>query len=65
MHGNCIDGIGEYRCICDRPYRGVDCTDEMNPCRPDPCRNGAQCVAEDDYENFTCQCPPGFVGESF
>ena len=62
VHGNCIDGIGDYRCFCDKPYTGANCDQELNPCQPIPCRNGAQCIPEDDYETFTCKCPLGFIG---
>ena len=62
VHGNCIDGIGEYHCICDIPFTGVNCTQEMNPCQSNLCTNGAQCIPEDDYRNFICQCPLGFIG---
>ena len=62
VNGDCIDLIGNYKCICQKPYTGLNCDEEMNPCEPDPCKNGAQCVAEDDYENFVCTCPLGFIG---
>ena len=31
-----------------------------NPCDPNPCQNGASCIANGIF--YTCQCPPGTYG---
>jgi hypothetical protein len=64
-HGQCIDEINSYRCVCDLPYTGKNCKIEMNPCSPNLCKNGAQCVALPNYESFMCSCPLGYTGKYF
>ena len=36
----------------------------VNPCHSEPCLNGATCVSDsnNNSENFTCICAPGFQG---
>lgn len=36
----------------------------LAPCAPGPCRNGGECKASEDYESFSCVCPPGWQGEA-
>ena len=33
-----------------------------NPCTPDYCMNGGNCVVTDNGDP-TCECQPGFVGD--
>ena len=62
IHGSCIDLINDYRCICDLPYTGMNCTTLLDPCSPNKCRNAAQCIPDVSYTAFTCRCPNGFTG---
>ena len=40
---------------------GGRCT---NPCRDEPCMNDGECRPTFDFEDFTCQCAPGFYGDT-
>ena len=40
---------------------GGRCT---NPCRDEPCMNDGECRPSFDFEDFTCQCAPGFYGDT-
>lgn len=62
VNGDCIDLVGDYRCICGVPYTGKNCSVELNPCANNPCKNRASCVPDALYMDFTCYCPVGFTG---
>ena len=34
--------------------------DTVDPCNPDPCMNGATCIA--DGTDYSCDCPTEFTG---
>lgn len=34
---------------------------DIDDCLSSPCFHGAECI--DGLGNFTCKCPPGYVGE--
>lgn len=37
----------------------------LNPCIENPCENGGVCVIKTDKaNNFNCQCPDGFLGDT-
>ena len=62
LHGVCIDHVNGYTCECTVPYTGVNCSVELNPCLPNRCRNGAQCVPDSTYRYSECRCPVGYTG---
>lgn len=43
---------------------GAACEAVLAPCAPGPCSNGGECKASEDYESFSCVCPPGWQGEA-
>ena len=34
----------------------------VNPCSPNPCSNGAQCVSSFTTKIFVCNCPADYTG---
>ena len=45
----------KYTCSCPEKFEGKSCELDADPCEPNPCQGGAQCVQFGyDYE---CQCP--------
>ena len=58
--GTCIDGVGEYNCVCVDGFAGHNCQNEIDECASNPCEHGATCH---DYVNsYTCTCRTGFSG---
>jgi hypothetical protein len=67
---------GGVVCICRPGFSGPTCEMAVDPCRPNPCQNGAKCSASapavsnsdlapsagDNEATFSCQCPNGFSG---
>lgn len=67
-----------FVCRCPKGLKGYDCSQILNPCETNACKNNAECVpvalrdmripiqlngADDDvYEQFRCVCPPYFYG---
>jgi len=46
LHGECVDGVAEYSCLCEPGYEGDDCEEEIDECqRFQPCQRGA-CTGE-------------------
>ena len=42
LHGECVDGIAQYECLCDAGYEGTNCEVEIDECdRYAPCQHGA------------------------
>uniref|UniRef100_A0A8B9EVS5 Neurogenic locus notch homolog protein 1 n=1 Tax=Anser cygnoides TaxID=8845 RepID=A0A8B9EVS5_ANSCY len=60
--GTCIDDVAGYTCNCLLPYTGATCEDVLAPCAGGPCKNGGECRESEDYESFSCVCPPGWQG---
>ena len=60
--GSCIDLVNDFQCVCDLPYTGRHCDQELDPCSPNRCRNQAKCTASSNYMDFACTCPLGFTG---
>ncbi|KAF5299346.1 hypothetical protein FQA39_LY02519 [Lamprigera yunnana] len=49
-HGTCVNTWNDYRCICERGFKGKDCT-EVEFCELERCPEDAQCKnLEDGYE---------------
>jgi hypothetical protein len=42
-HFRCHDKINHYTCDCDPGWDGVNCTQNIDECHPNPCMNGADC----------------------
>ncbi|XP_035677189.1 uncharacterized protein LOC118416213 [Branchiostoma floridae] len=74
-HSTCENGICErvpwypyglsssYRCECDRGWSGQNCDQETDPCRRNPCQNGA-CIPTDRGRRYSCVCDPGWTGKN-
>lgn len=47
--------------MCPPGSGGVNCEVPLDPCHPDPCKNGGECIpsASDDMR---CRCLVGFFG---
>ena len=58
--GTCMDGIGEYQCLCVDGFGGEHCEVDIDECESSPCQNGARCY--DFVDSYTCDCLPGFSG---
>lgn len=62
-----------YICHCPQGLTGIDCTQTIDPCRNNSCKNNANCVALNPSEsmddssgnhiNYDCMCPPYFYGQ--
>lgn len=63
-HGECVDGIGKYHCLCTDDYSGVHCEkDPDDPClERNPCFNGGSCISKTGA-NYICTCPQGWEGK--
>ncbi|KAF5279548.1 hypothetical protein FQR65_LT03370 [Abscondita terminalis] len=49
-HGTCVNTWNDYRCICERGFKGKDCT-EVEFCELERCPEDSQCKnLEDGYE---------------
>lgn len=44
-------------------YPGVNCTEDIRECEPNPCLNGGACI-EPIPGTYQCQCPPGVTGSN-
>jgi len=48
----------------DLTYTTVSTLGIINPCSPNPCKNGSKCAPDDKSSNgFVCQCENGFAGK--
>ena len=60
--GTCIDHIDDFMCVCEPPYTGKTCENEMDPCVANNCSNGATCTPTSNFRDYVCTCPLGFTG---
>ncbi|XP_040574168.2 LOW QUALITY PROTEIN: cadherin-related tumor suppressor-like [Lepeophtheirus salmonis] len=49
--------LQDVRCICTPEYAGSRCQIQKNPCNPNPCLEGGNCVVRSE-SSFQCLCPP-------
>lgn len=58
--GTCLDGIGEFTCLCVNGFEGKQCEIDVDECLSNPCKNGATC--NQYVDSYTCTCRLGFSG---
>ena len=60
--GTCWNG----QCCCPPGLTGEICTDEIDECESQPCKNGGTCVQQPDItDKYICYCPDGIYIFSF
>jgi hypothetical protein len=60
----CLDPNVTFSCECPIGYEEDDCSRNIDWCTYDEevkCHNGGTCV--DGIANYTCTCPPGYLGK--
>ena len=66
-HGGFCVAVGEkaFNCMCpsDKYFRDEFCQ-ILHPCEAEPCKNGANCSGDIRDYTFTCECAPGFRGDT-
>ncbi|KAM4028087.1 cubilin isoform 1-T1 [Anomaloglossus baeobatrachus] len=60
VNGVCKPGISSYICECHSGWSGDNCTENINECASNPCRNGGICT--DGTGGYTCNCTSGWTG---
>lgn len=50
-----------FSCSCPSGFSGRQCQEQLNPCSPSPCADGAPCQP-DAADGFRCLCPPDRQG---
>ena len=63
-NGECVQTAdGGIECTCDSGWGGRDCSvDIADNCLSEPCENGGVC--SDGTDTFSCDCPPGWTGDT-
>uniref|UniRef100_A0A8P4KD03 Slit homolog 1 protein n=1 Tax=Dicentrarchus labrax TaxID=13489 RepID=A0A8P4KD03_DICLA len=58
----CVDGVGNYTCLCPPNYIGLFCEEEEGLCSPgrNPCQHQSTCISTPTGPR--CVCIPGWVG---
>uniref|UniRef100_A0A7N6B4W0 Slit homolog 1 protein n=1 Tax=Anabas testudineus TaxID=64144 RepID=A0A7N6B4W0_ANATE len=58
----CVDGVGNYTCLCPPKYTGLFCEEEESVCSPgrNPCQHQSTCISTPSGPR--CVCIPGWVG---
>ncbi|CAC5401000.1 NOTCH1 [Mytilus coruscus] len=60
IHGYCKMTNDGYKCTCDAGYSGVNCEILENPCMPDPCRFGRNCIVCEG-NSYRCSANLGVI----
>lgn len=58
--GECVDLIGNFKCICPVGYSGSLCEEAKDHCTPSPCLHGT-CL--NTPGGYYCHCPHGRSGQ--
>lgn len=58
--GECVDLIGNFKCICPVGYSGSLCEEAKDHCTPSPCLHGT-CL--NTPGGYYCHCPQGRSGQ--
>ena len=45
-----------YTCKCQKGWTGQDCTEDINDCLANPCKNNGECT------DIGCKCQEGWTG---
>ena len=53
-NGHCFN----ESCCCEAMYEGTYCQSDVVVCMSSPCQYGGSCM--DNYDSYTCLCPPGY-----
>ena len=59
-HGQCIDALNDYWCLCEPGWKGAQCDHPADECPFNQCVNNATCV--NTKEGYKCLCVPGYTG---
>ncbi|XP_078696563.1 uncharacterized protein LOC144924834 isoform X2 [Branchiostoma floridae x Branchiostoma belcheri] len=63
--GICEENGDDFTCSCPKGWKGERCEVEVvDPCQPDPCKEGICYPDRDNPETFTCKCHTGWTGQT-
>lgn len=48
------------RCECPEGYKGINCSEKINYCLPNPCLNNGSCIQ--NLTKYTCNCQKIYYG---
>lgn len=57
-----MNEFGRFSCLCDEPWSGDTCQVALDFCMGHKCGNGAKCVNQPEYRNYSCACTAGYSG---
>lgn len=55
-----MNATESYKCQCIPGFDGDDCSNNVNECLENDCKNNSTCI--DGINTYTCQCRPGWQG---
>ena len=61
--GRCVFDDRAVYCQCEPTFSGTFCTQRVNFCSTNPCRNGGVCNQNQNDFNGSCTCRQGFTGD--